>query len=812
MNDGCYSPRLEIICTRVGLPPLDRPGQSRPSHDFASACVFVAFGRKHPTSPANLPRHSPCYAMEPPAKRMRILQSAEVDEENEEYINAKRKQQQKLKGRLESIFDKYGSMHESMSDEIDMTSNRIVVDRGHLRRLKRQVNRKETMLLDTLGLTAGNEPEETSEEEGGNVEDLEDELTLERPSKSKVGRPGQDKDGETTKPEQDVTHHGDTAHPTSYQPYAPMPQFASPQAPNTPNPTANLLQLVQFPQTPAGQQAQTAFYTTLTQTINQAIHQAVVPLFAGLLPSNTPIPFATAAPTPTTPITTNDRVAPAKDPKWFFPPLSAGGSHNPTAQSSPLPTLPAYEAIPVAQKAIVQQDGRDAPQQAQGGQACDGQVFEEQLEATQTTLSDERTWSLIGTRIGQSSPTVPRRSSPRVEIQRRLPRPMFNQCHFTREDDVYISKRKLTDGMSWPDIKASKKKWEQWPLKVFHNRWHRIKNRNLHVQETPVVCLGNSDQGKDHSSIEQIEPPSVQTHHLPTPSSSEHEDNQKENMESTQKEGNYNILSPSVHFDDDELDLLSLAGDDLAEDQPFMLGDEDAPDPVPEDVIIPSIETRDLVDEDKLQQDLLDSLPMRDTTITPALPVPVKVKKEPVASSPTSTRKPEKAPINCDVGPCSEAEDDEGDFAKTDPTILTATNETYACHEPCMSLDRCEQRPRATHNVARGKSSSVELANDANFSTPASPRIKRETSTPPANFLSTLQTTESQPQRLVGLDSPGSKSTSKVDRKTYLKQIKQSWTRKTSPVSKSVAKRKSVPSLQARKRAWVDDDVDELTM
>jgi len=132
-----------------------------------------------------------------------------------------------------------------------------------------------------------------------------------------------------------------------------------------------------------------------------------------------------------------------------------------------------------------------------------------------------------------------------------------------------------------------------------------------------------------------------------------------------------------------------------------------------------------------------------------------------------------------------------------------------------MSLARCEQRPRATQNAARGKSSSVQLINDANFSTPASPQIKRETSTPPANFLSTLQTPKAQPQRLIGLDSPGSKSTSKADRKTYLKQIKQSWTRKSSPVSKSVAKRKSVASLQTRKRTRVDDvddDVDELAM
>ncbi|RMZ66731.1 hypothetical protein GMOD_00002094 [Pyrenophora seminiperda CCB06] len=739
--------------------------------------------------------------MEPPAKRMRILQSVEVDEENEEYINAKRKQQQKFKGRLESIFDKYGSMHESMSDEIDMVSNSIVVDRGHLRRLKRQVNRKETMLLDTLGLTVGNEPEEQSEGKGAS-EDSEDELALARPLRSEGRRSGQDKDGEATKPAQDNTQQSDTSHPTSYRPSpsaASTSHFVAPQAPNTPNPTANLLQLVQFPQTPAGQQAQTAFYTSLTQTINQAIHQAVVPLFASLLPSNAAPPFATAAPPPTTPITTSDRVAPATDPKWFFPPLSTERNHNAIAHSSPLPTLSTYEAFPAAQGTTVQQSGGDVLQQA----------YEEKPEAAQTVMPSERTWNTIGTRLDQSSPTVPRRNSPRVEIQRRVPRSMVKKYHFTHEDDVYISKQRLKDGISWPDIKASKKKWAQWPLKAFYNRWSRIKNISLDVQQTSIDFLGSPVQNDDGNCIEQIEPPSVLTHQLPTPSSSEHEDNQNGNMESTQEGDSYKILSSSVHFDDDERDLLSLVGDDLAEDQLLIRGDEDTPDPVPEDVVIPSIETRDFIDEDKLQQDLLDSLPMRDATLTPTLAVPVKVKKEPLTSSPISTRRSDKAPINFGVQSESEIEDDVNGSAKMDAIICTEP------FQSAKSIARHQQKPRATHNVARGKSSSIDLVNDENPSTPVTPQVKRETSTPPTNFPSALQTPRAQPQRPLGLECSGSKSTSKVDRKTYLKQIKQSWARKNSPAPKSVAKRKSFSSLGARKRAWVedrDDDVDELAM
>jgi hypothetical protein len=75
--------------------------------------------------------------MEPPPKRLRILQSAEVDEDNPGFIRSQQHGQAVLKNKFERIFAKYENMPESRSDEIDMKTGKLVVDRGHLRRLEK---------------------------------------------------------------------------------------------------------------------------------------------------------------------------------------------------------------------------------------------------------------------------------------------------------------------------------------------------------------------------------------------------------------------------------------------------------------------------------------------------------------------------------------------------------------------------------------------------------------------------------------------------------------------------------------------------
>lgn len=760
--------------------------------------------------------------MEPPAKRMRIWQSVEVDEENVEYIKAKQKQQQKFKGRLESIFEKYGNMHESMSDEIDMATNRVVVDRGHLRRLKRQVGRKETMLLDTLGLAVEKEPEHGSEDEE-NAEDSEDELAPTQPGKSNGGQPELDgqrpraSDNDVQSPRSDNTSSSIPQQTNTLA--TATPHFGPMQTPNTPNPAPNLLPLVQFPQTPAGQQAQTTFYMTLTQGIGELVQKAMAQ--SGLLPPNFSTPFANAAPLPTTPITTADKIAPATDPKWFFPPLSAASRQNPVAQSSP---LPAHVVAPPTEQ-VDQSIGATLPHE------LEGQVLAESIP-----LADEASPLVSHTMLQESSPTRCRRTSPRVEIQRRRIR-SARKYPFNPEDDAYISRKKMVDQLSWAAIKESQEKWKDWPVSVLSRRWAAIRDQNLHLQTPLLTRSSDGAHGLDHESDEQVQAPLTRSHHLPTPSSSEHEDGQKEVVEPTETA---NEFPSSAYFDDDERELLSLAGTDVDEDR-HLSSDEEAPDPVSEDSIIPSIETTDLptiettgfIDEDDLQRELLGNLPMQDVT-TPTRQASVQVKMEPASPSPIITQNEDPLTRRFETVPDSDPREDTNDMMQqadtTSPLLCPICDRSF---KTSQALARHQANPRNTHThpgPPRRRSVSLDLIADSGAAadeddlilatTP--PPIKREPSTPSTSFfVSAFQTPKTAHHRGSSCAS-GSLSTSKTDRKAHVKQLKQCWKGSATPlapasavavaVAAAKAKRKSLGSMPSRKRMRMQDseDRDEL--
>jgi hypothetical protein len=106
---------------------------------------------------------------------MRILTCLpfKVDEANPDYINGKHQGLQKLKSDLEAIFDKYANLHESQSDIIDIRTNTVVEDRGHLRRRARQMDRY--TLVDRVLVRSW---EDSSDGEREDAKDSEDELTL----------------------------------------------------------------------------------------------------------------------------------------------------------------------------------------------------------------------------------------------------------------------------------------------------------------------------------------------------------------------------------------------------------------------------------------------------------------------------------------------------------------------------------------------------------------------------------------------------------------------------------------------------------
>lgn len=755
--------------------------------------------------------------MEPPAKRLRILQSVPVDEEDPDYVLAKQKQQQKFKGRLESIFAKYEGMHESMSDEIDMRQNKVVVDRGHLRRLvRRQVNRSEAQLLDCLGIAAGPEPEDASgdEQDDGDSEDELAPTQCPRPKKRRLDDTGQ---GLQATPEVEnspaqLGHNSPLAiqqsHLIAQSPIQTGPQHSS----NTPDPAADLLQLVQFPQTPAGQHAQTAFYTTLAQTINRAVQQAVAPLFSAILPQtpNLQLPFTNPQSAPTTPLLAGDKIVPAKDPKWYFPPLSSEARRPQAAQSSP--TVAATNNLASGNTSPISTRKSVLPQES----VKTG--VEPTAESSRPSSHADSTCAQSSGR-GDADPELQllRQPSPRVEIKGK-PVVTRRKYHFTKEDDIYISERKELHQLTWLEIKSSQAKWADWPVQVFQRRWtNHLRGKGLHLTNTPVSGPNmpapvSQTRQKRVRGLNHRKPRSPsQSHHFPTPSSLEHGDDRKGSNDS-QIEYPDEALPSSSHFDNDELDLLSLAGAETDE-EPFPIGSHEHTSwDNPEDIVLPSIEMAEFVDEDTLQQGLLEDMSIDDPMDAPPKVAEVNVKTECLISSPISRAKGTTKPYTLRAILDSEDEEEDNADSELEEVVVDVDSTTKAkgrflctiCQKSSMTTKSLACHHKISHYThdkhPQTRSVSNDIVGDDEIQAPTTPYIKRESTTPLPTTLAfsttAFRTPKTVPQHS-DIHSSGSKSTSKLDRKAFLKQVKQSWTRGP----KTVTKQKSFHTVPM-KRAW----------
>lgn len=714
--------------------------------------------------------------MEPPAKRLRILRSVEVDETNPDYIAAKSKQQEKFKGRLEKLFAKYGDMHESMSDEIDFNTGKVVVDRGHLRRVQRQMKRKGPGLLDSL-LAPESQKEDSpeGEEEGGQTES-EDELA---PTQSRKRK------------RDSVENGGDTAQSserdnlTSTKPLpqavpAVIAQTNAPQVPSTPNPAANLFQQIQ--QTPLDQQAQAALFANLNQTIAQAVQQAVAPFLSIL--QNTPNGQAATPlfPVPAPRLPSVDSVRPAADPKWYFPPISAAKDIRPSDIHRPSP--------PIAKEA-----------------------------QSKTELCNET-----------SSPIVARRRSPKARVQRRhrtaktkqstrVPQPSVERSqsshllpaskpndetketsladndtpsgkgrraqsirkyHFTAEDNVYISKRRELHNMSFKAIKDSKAKWSQWPLSAFYNHWKNyLKNKSLHLRDAPgtasiaQVASETPVEHEEHffSSIEIPETSSAE-HRLPTPSSSEQEDSHIERA----------AVPSSSHFNDDDLELLSMADEELSRHGSQYEGDAY---PTPDDPY-PSIEGeefQELRGEDDFQRELHDELEdeLQDYLKVEDSPTPAVAQPKILPST----------------------------IPETQESILVVSTPSQKQPANIQPKSKPKSKPNPEPApISRSSSDGLDLISPNDKQTVSQLCIKQEPQSPLAMRLLCSSPAPKTPlfaSRSSGLTA---KSTGKLDERTK-REIKQSWTSWTSTKGKrnSLQKRRSLnilSAVKARPREEVD--------
>jgi hypothetical protein len=103
-------------------------------------------------------------------------------------------------------------------------------------------------------------------------------------------------------------------------------------------------------------------------------------------------------------------------------------------------------------------------------------------------MDEERSVMAPNAKPDESSPTRPQRSSTKC----RRGRP--TKYTFNDKDDVYISKCRI-GGARWKDIKNGKKKWKDWPIHAFRNRWRLIKDKGLHLQEMTVTPKDSSGSG-----------------------------------------------------------------------------------------------------------------------------------------------------------------------------------------------------------------------------------------------------------------------------------------------------------------------------
>ncbi|KAF1912404.1 hypothetical protein BDU57DRAFT_458357 [Ampelomyces quisqualis] len=500
------------------------------------------------------------------------------------------------------------------------------------------------------------------------------------------------------------------------------------------------------------------------------------------------MPLSTALPaSTTTPLRILDKIAPATDPKWYFPPLPEQSRKPEVARSS---SVTAYANSPTSRCRTIQQEPTPSVQA--------------KVDLQQTTIPVAAVVGPEGQTSDDGSKRVLRRFNPKVEIKSQRRHRSSNYI-FTEEDDIQIAKLKVLHGRSWAEIRDSEQKWMTWPLQTFQQRWHkRLKGRNLHLQE----CTASRDtrNGPGYSRQETVTLPA---HQLPTPSVSEQEDGQASVFDASTGTIE-NIMSSSTHFDDDERDLLSLAGEEIDDAQSaFDNVENETFFPGADEMVLPSVELTGFIDDDTLQQGPLEGSPTGDAAATP-----VRIKKEPPYSSPSKKQKPTQKPISYQAMPDSYTEAEGNDTGSAPPRrqeqssflcdICKATFQNVA------NLDQHRTNVHTSPRQLRPKSASLDLIGDDDelqTSTPTTAHIKGEFSTPPpTGFL--VSTPLGQMRSYADLPPSGVQSASGLSRRAYLKQVKQSWAKRSSPAPKTIPKRKTFHTIP-RKRAWAGDAESE---
>jgi hypothetical protein len=726
--------------------------------------------------------------MEPPRKRMRLFQSVDVDEDNPDYIHDKQKSEAVLKNKFENIFAKYENMPESRSDEIDMLTGDIVVDRGHVRSL--QTNKRTWEAAQFLGDLMADRVGDTFEELD---EDSEDELAPSEASRSpEAVDPGQRKPDvqRPQAPSDRLPRREQNREETTELPINPA-QVASPlildqtQLLNALNPA---LQLAQFPQTPLDVQNQNALLMGLGRVVLQAVTQALPVALSNHLGNAS----GAIAPQPAITPASNYLLTPASDPKWACPPLPQLPPSSDFADPSPVP-----KPTDVRKK-------RKAFEKNKSSRPAKKSVISKRVPP----VSAQR----LSTTIPIATPPQEDERTPKAAYLHDSPMsglpfstPQFNytsharKYFFDEKDNQHIIAQRTINELTFSQIKNSRPKWRGYPVSAFVSHW------NFHLKRRTVELRNNEQEGASTSGLDHTPtvhqgtqgvstPPkrkrgrpnkvplnlnADRIRQLPTPTATEHSDPVQETQDSpvTRTDSTNDHLT----YSQEDLELLSLAGDEQEERNDLMEAEDILGTSMPlEDPVVPSVESGspatdlDLLDDDD-DEEPITSHPVVQTQqprIVTAIDTHVTIAD---LGSSTQKRKKQKEVINYAVD-----SDDEDDL------ILVPT---------------CESESKT-------RSSPVQQSH-AEFDPTPTPEIKREPLTPgPFSLLAAPSpiTPRSAPPNPA--HSSATKDSSKLSRSEMSRRVRAQWAKWGRAKPPHVARQR--PNLQMLKRRSEEDSEDEL--
>ncbi|KAL5435915.1 hypothetical protein PMIN06_010995 [Paraphaeosphaeria minitans] len=723
--------------------------------------------------------------MEPPAKRMRILQSIgvdEVDETNPDYIKGRQQNGEWLKNKFEAIYAKFGAMPDMMSDEVDMRGEGvIVVDRGHMRKLDKEyrnrLGRRRTVMPDESQLIDdmfANDKEMDMDDEEEDHE--KDELA---PSQSP----------EPVLQKSTTEQHVSPVARSSGQTDIPVPNTPANAALQATlaasvNPTADLLQLIQFPQTPAGQQARKTFEAQTAQAVQQAVF-SIFSSFLSTVPTFQSPQLSLLQPpkTPAAPVETR-AVAPASAPSLYRPPPPVVLDSPATSRSSPVPLQAERKkrrsfAVGVHIK----------PRQGDSSREYVPLFLDN--NTTQPTEEDANKPSAHNELSNMNLPT----SKSPLERSEKPRRRRSSKYVFTEEDDEYIIKSRVLHKRPLTEIVNSRSRWRNWNTNCISKRWcNTLREQVAEMERSGELASLRARMATEAES----ERPETQTQsspvarHLPTPSSLGN-DEAKQSDDEPELELPEHLNASGGHFDDDEKDLLSLydegptcnvEADPLGDGEPYSdLGD--APE-IPETPLNLTQETS--------SQAVLQGTVTREATKDAASSTGAAPKKDSTSKPATAASTPHASSFSSSSSSSKKPSPKPNPNPNPNPTVHTCPlcRQTFPT-AALLTTHTAHPHPREIH---------IGAAPPANA--PSTPAIKREPTDDDADILSTPTTTTSplHPPTTT-TTQPTPKSTSKLSRAEY-NAVKRTWA--TPSAGKRKRKRQSLHKADTtpRKRFWDD--------